>query len=406
MVKRAVRGIVLLFCVLAALPVAASPDLFLETEVEPARVVVQTQAVYRLRFFQGVDVNGLKITGPSAALADFRQIGETRVSEAVRDGRRYRVHERTYAVFPFASGGLEIAGARAEGQVAASTGKFPDGRRVIRLEAPPRLLTVLPAPAAVGLPAKSLALSETSSMPAAGAMGVGEVLLRRIRIEAAGVDAGQLPEIRVEVPGMSVYAEPARLENQFRGEESIASREQVFRLVPLRPGTMTMPAVHLRWWKADAGEAAVAVLPARKVRVVAAGAAAGISNNMVAGDSPPYLALSIAGGLLVVGAAGGWRCRAAARAAWRLHRACRAGDVEAVRDGVLAWAAARWPGPPPLTLGALAEGLGEDPARRALAELDRSLYGPAAGGLAGKQLAAMMRRIKLGVRRQRTGRRA
>lgn len=125
-----------------ALP--AAPDLLLEAQLEPARVQVQTEAVYRLRFYQGIDVRDLAISGPSARLADFRLLGADRVYEAARDGRRYRVRERRYAVFPFASGELDITGAHVTGRIADAAEKSPGGRRALRINAAPQRLTVLP----------------------------------------------------------------------------------------------------------------------------------------------------------------------------------------------------------------------------------------------------------------------
>jgi hypothetical protein len=145
MVKRFACMLLLLY----ALPAQAAQDVLIEAELEPAEVRVQAQAVYRLRVLHAVDVRELRMVGPSARLADFRVIGDDRVFEAQRDGRRYRVHERSYAVIPFASGTLELSGAYATGRTATTA---------VRLEAPARAVTLLP-----------------------------------IEIEAAGIDATPLP---------------------------------------------------------------------------------------------------------------------------------------------------------------------------------------------------------------------
>lgn len=245
--------------ILAAPPAAAQNqgrDLWLEAEIEPAQVYVQAQAIYRLRLYQAVDVRELKINGPSARLADLRQIGGERVYEALRDGRRYRVHERSYAVFPFGSGALELSGAHATGRVVsvsavgAGAAKAADGRQAVRLEAAARTLTVRPVPASaagadVWLPAHTLTLSESWSPPAAETRP-GQALRRSIRIEAGGIDAGQIPQMQVVAPGMMVDAEAPRLQNRMAGERNIGVREQTFRMVAQRAGEILVPELRLQ----------------------------------------------------------------------------------------------------------------------------------------------------------------
>lgn len=377
------RGFVAALLVAAGSAVAGPPDLLLEADLQPDRVTVQTQADYRLRLYQGVAVRDVTVVEPRAPLAEFRPSGETRVYEAVRDGRRYRVHERRYAVFPFASGALNIAGVHADVRLA---------ERSVRVEAAPRVLTVLPMPSGAAVAAKSLSLSETWS-PSTGA-AVGDVLHRQIRIEAAGVDAGQLPEIRFEVSGVAVHAESVQLENRFRDGINIATRVQSFSLVPQRAGDIAMPGLRVNWWNTDAGTHAVAALPARTLQVLSVRGAVPAGAAPVSQPAPPYVAIVAFALLLGATAILVWRRRARLCAAWRLRRACRAGDAQTVRDALLAWVATVRPETTPRTLGALAESLDDAAACRVLRELDRSLYGPAAGRFDTATLASVVRAVR------------
>ncbi len=85
------------------------------------------------------------------------------------------------------------------------------------------------------------------------------------------------------------------------------------------------------------------------------------------------------------------------RAAWRLRRACRGGDASALRDALLQWTAMVWPQAAPSTLEALAQRLPDPAARRALASLDRCLYGRNAGHCDVATLRAAVRAVKAGV---------
>jgi hypothetical protein len=439
MARRCSVSALLLAGALAAAPAASQgQDLRLEAELEPAQVVLQAQAVYRLRFYQAVDVRELKINGPSAQLAEVRAIGSERVYEALRDGRRYRVHERSYAVFPFGSGALVLTGASATGRIAATPAtQSADGRQAVRLEAAAQTLTVNPAPAAAGtaawLPARSLSLSETWSAPATE-LRPGQALWRSIRIEAAGMDAAQIPPLSLlsplsmAVPGMLIDAEPPRLENRVAGALNIGVRTQTLRMVALRAGVVEVPELQLRWWNLNTNTAANATLPARSWQVVMAdGAPASLSpmppatatagakavaaapDQAQAQASPafrskPWLALLAAAALLCAGLALAGVSRPRMRAAWRLRRACRCANAASVRDGLLQWAAGVWPQAPPLTLQALAERSPDPAAHQALTMIERSLYGPAPGRCDAAALGDAVRAVKRASRHRRSWR--
>ncbi|HZW22444.1 hypothetical protein [Noviherbaspirillum sp.] len=252
---------------LAAVPAMsayAAGDLLVEAELDRPEVHVHAQAVYRLRFLHAVDVRDVQLAAPALRLADLRRIGEDRTFEAERDGRRYRVHERRYAVFPFASGTLELAGAYAMGRVPSNAAR-PDGWRAIRIDAPARTLTVLPvdiqADGAPWLPASALKLTEQWTTVENG------VHRRTLRIEATGVEAAQLPELEVKVDGMGVLPGQPRLQNYFSGERNVAVREQTFVIMPADSGLFTVPPLQLRWWNVATGKAETSALPGRTLHV-------------------------------------------------------------------------------------------------------------------------------------------
>lgn len=356
---------------LANLPAMAAQDVLLEAVLEPEQVYVQAQARYRLRFYHSVDVRDLVLHPPSARVADLRPLGDVRIYESMRDGRRYRVHERSYAVLPFASGELQLAGAHATGRIPASMPRSVDGRQAIRIDAPPRTLKVLPAPIADGhwLPARSLTLSE-SWVPA------GAARRRTIRVEATGVNAAQLPALQFAAPGATVQALPARLENRIDGDQLVGIREQGFLVTPVRAGVISLPAVQLHWWTPD-GAPMTATLPASSLQehadalqVVRADADDEMKRHPVV-SLHPLLWLAVVAAVLGIAVTHAFR----RPYLLRLMLAGFHGDARTVRTGLLAWAARRWPDAPPRTLAALADLLQDARARRSLAQLDRSLYG-------------------------------
>lgn len=390
----------------------AGRDVLLEAELIPAQVYVQAQAVYRMRFFQAVDVRDLKIIGPSARLAEVRPIGIDTVNEAQRDGRRYRVHERRFAVFPFSSGELELSGAHVEGRVPATDATSVDGRQAIQLDAPARTLSVRPVPSELGLtpwlPARSLTLNETWA-PVELQVKTGQILHRHIRIEALGVDAAQIPPIELVVPGMLIRAEAVKLHNRVVGELNMGVSEQSFSLVALQDGTIVLPQVRLPWWNLGDDMAAHATLASRTLSVRPGDAnVAQILSPPLAPQpeiSPPAQlktkTSSTPNFLLLAGLAAfitvfllAWFKRQRVRAVWSLRIACQSGKASAVRDALLEWAALIWPHMPPPTLEALGHKLDDPLAQDALATIDRCLYGPNDGRCDAIALSAAVRTIK------------
>jgi hypothetical protein len=394
----------------------ADGRLIVEAEFSSATGWVQAQTTYTMRLLQAVSFAEAEFVPPQLRLAELRPLGDAQVSEAQRGELRYRVTEQRYAVFPFANGELLAERAAVSGLAVSADGTV--GRQV--LAPPPARLRVLPLPVAIPppqwLPARSVTIAETWSPPFAGAR-VGEPLVRTLRVEARGVDAAQIPELHLVVPGLSAQAGPPRLENRVEGDWLIGTREQSWRIVPRVAGGLTLPEVRLDWWDATVGVQRVASLPARSLMVAASRSAQGAAGQGAAGqgapdrdspdsraatngsgkpvaedkataeedpeDGPGWLARAWMGLVLSLtlvaafGFAGRERLRRAGQcaAAWRrLRRACRHADVLAARDAMLAWAAALFPDSPPRTLGQLAAR--SVTARAAILALDRRCYGP------------------------------
>lgn len=400
---------------------AGNPDLWLEARLEPAAPYVQAQALYTLRLYQAIGVRELQFHAPAAPLADIRPLAGDHVVEVTRDGRRYRVTERRYAVFPFASGEQVLSGAHVTGQVTVP-GALPAATAALRLDPPPTPIDVLPIPPNAGtaawLPARTLTLSETWTPDPADARA-GQALRRTVRIEAEGLDAAQLPALDPVGEGFSAHAEAPRLDNHFDGTWNIGTREQSWLIVPARAGTLELPTLQLPWWDVLANRPRNASLPARTLAIAAAlptGAAAAAPAALMpgAGDTPATApaptpapassstaphdtvatpALITAPALAAVLALAGWRgvIRRRRTAAWRaLRSACRRNDPRAAHRALLALAAVHWPDCPPRSAGELARRAPGTAASAALLALDRRLYGPAAAPWDGRALLASL----------------
>lgn len=371
------------FLACSAMTAGAEPPLRVEAEVSARQPWVQSQVIYTLRAFQSAAISDILLAAPQLALAEVYPLGPATTREVERNGRRHRLHERRFAILPFASGSLQLTGAHVSGRPAGSA-------TTTRWDAPLLSLQVqaVPAgiPAAHWLPAQQLALSETWSN-ADASLARNDIARRTIRIEARGVTATQIPQLVPEIPGMRVTALPPRLETRVDSEGLVAVREQDFQLLPLQSGTVAVPELLLAWWKFSAGTQGVGAtttsrLPPRTLEVTSAATA----------SLPPpepgqaFGILPIAGALLL--AASIWLAsRIRRHPLWALRRACAAGHPGAARGALLDWAVSRWPDDPPQSLPAIAARLSPEHRNAgALNDLDRHLYGSAGHGWPARQV--------------------
>lgn len=305
----------------------SAPDVFLTAEIDQDEPYVQGQVVYTVRLFDGGGITGGEIVPPQAPGALVEPIGEDRSYEKTVNGRKYRVIERRFAVFPQASGALTLAPARFEGQMRdpnarspfdsmmgggslfnqmmrdpffqqgpfGGAGGFPQmpgfggspfdsffgGGRPVRVAAAPVTLTVKARPAAAGgawwLPAEEVDLLQAWN-PDPPVFRVGQTIERTVAIRAKGLTGDQLPDpgqlFMPDVPGLSQYAKPSADRTANDGTDTMAIRQQTISIVPSREGRLVMPPIEVEWWDVKADQKRVATLPGFSVDVLPAGAAA------------------------------------------------------------------------------------------------------------------------------------
>ncbi|MGD2020829.1 MAG: hypothetical protein PVJ47_07230, partial [Thiohalocapsa sp.] len=182
-------------------PQVPASDVLLEVSADTDAPYVQARLRYRVRVLARVPLRDATLSDPVAQGALVRRIGTDRRFDVEQDGRRYRVSERLYVVVAERAGRLTIAGPRLTAAVperALQSGQ-PGARiqrpAVITRSAPDLVLQVRPVPAAAQspwLPAESVSISEHWAQEPKE-VRVGELLERRIVIEAAGVSASALP---------------------------------------------------------------------------------------------------------------------------------------------------------------------------------------------------------------------
>jgi hypothetical protein len=280
-----------------------NPSIFVEASVDDASPYVQAQVLLHVRIHSEASLLSGRLADPQAAGASVERVGEDKSYERTIGGRRYRVIEREFAIFPQQSGALVIPPIAFEGRLpdAAATlnrgigrmprpsgfggslfddleammgGDFfgPRGRSV-RLQSDAVTMNVRPRPQDADgrwwLPATALdVVEEWDGEP--DVIEMGDQLTRSLTIRALGVSREQLPELELpDVAGLKQYREPV-VDETVRMRDGVASvKSQKTVLIPAAPGEYVLPAVELEWWDTNEDSAKVARVPERRILVVA-----------------------------------------------------------------------------------------------------------------------------------------
>ncbi|MCG7199213.1 BatD family protein [Marinobacter pelagius] len=248
-------------------------DSFVELSADKAEVYVQEQLTLTVRlFFTGNLIRG-ELSEPQHPDAIIESLGKQQEYTRYRDGVRYRVVERRYAVFPQKTGELDLPPIRFEGQARTQEGKL----RFLRDSEEFFAVPVKEVPAGytgdTWLPASDLSLEE-SGLPPSLEVDMGENLTRRITLKALDLPSEALPPLPGNTPeGIRAYPDQPERSTRVTPDGLTSSLEQTVALVPVQAGEMTLPEIRVTWWDTDTDRQQVAVIPARTLSVRNTGAA-------------------------------------------------------------------------------------------------------------------------------------
>ncbi|MCC5886938.1 MAG: protein BatD [Gammaproteobacteria bacterium] len=247
---------------------------FMETDVSSSEVWVQEQITYRVRLYysENAVLFGELPPMPRFEEAVVEPMGGASNHMEVRDGERYLVIKRRYALIPQRSGTLELPPESFVGAVRLST---PDGavrRRNLRLASDGHRIDVRPQPDAwpadtPWLPARNLTLDDAFD-PTPTRFRQGEPVNRVLTLQAQGLAASSLPELNLgSAAGVRKYPESPVLDEDRRGDRFIATRIQAATLIAQVVDFIELPEISVLWWDLDTDTIRRAVIPARRFPV-------------------------------------------------------------------------------------------------------------------------------------------
>lgn len=394
----------------------------LDVEVDVEQPYVQQQVIFTVRLSRSVDIasaslSELQVEGVDAIV---ERLGDDKEYQVMRNGRRWRVVERTYVVFPQQSGHMIIRPLRFQGNLLTRSNLGFDifnqsTSRPVVLKSESVTLRVREPPASSAahwLPAKNLTLAE--SWPVQDEVKVGDPITREITIQANGLTAAQLPELDLVLPdSLRIYPEQPRLEDAGGADGVIGTRIETAAIIPTQPGTIALPEVQLAWWNIDKQQPELAIIPARTIEVGAGlvqaqpittlspvespptqsvAASTDVDNQSgrpMLGDWWPWVSLGLGVAWLITIIM--WLVERQSKkhkpevveasptrvdpkhALAELKQAIHSNNAAKSRDALIKWGRALWPQTPPTNLGQLATLCG-GPLSHRVRDLEQALY--------------------------------
>lgn len=255
-----------------------SDDVIIELEVEPKQPYVQQQVLVTQRLLHISGFQGqASLSHPriEQGKGDIQQLGNTRNSSMMRDGRNYLVAERRYVLHPQQSGELTLGRTVFEGVLEqpgmGSVDPFGvTGQRVRRFSNPLDLKVQGQPTGYTGkqwLPAKSITLNAHWQTPV-DQIKAGESVTLTLAIMADGLAAQQLPKLDVAVPaGIKAYPDQPELRNDAGNGGVVGVRQEKWVIVAPYNGEYDFPTITLDWWNTATGKQEQAKIPASKLVV-------------------------------------------------------------------------------------------------------------------------------------------
>lgn len=263
----------------------AGKDVFVEVSASPDHAYVGQQLLYTVRLFFHVNLNSGSLADPHVDGADVRKLGSDTDYQAVRDGRRYQVIERRYALTPQRAGTLTIPSIEFQGEaVDPGNSNDPGGffnpgglfgsTTPVTADSQEVKIAVQPPPADWGkttwLPARSLTLS-LEGLPSDDKLTVAQPLNLHMQVQAQGLPGEALPELSLPtIDGATVYPDQSSTTTHDDGEWLTGRRERSFAIFPQHAGTLTLPEITLTWFDVQSGQKRVATIPSHTFTVAAA----------------------------------------------------------------------------------------------------------------------------------------
>lgn len=255
---------------------SANRDLFITNEISNTELYVQQNITLRVKLHFAANLKRGSLSEPQLENAIIKQVGQDQESDAIINGRRFRVIERTYTISPQESGQFTLKSPLFSGEIQLQTSGgrssfFSFGEtKSVSVIGEDIELDIRPIPETVSgqwLPAELLTVHD-EWQPSPEEFKVGEPITRTITITAAGLSQEQLPKIELpELPDLKLYPDQANLHTSMKQSNLVSQKVQSFAVVASKPGEYQIPSLEIPWWNAVTNRQEVAKIDAQTITV-------------------------------------------------------------------------------------------------------------------------------------------
>jgi BatD DUF11 like domain len=377
--------------------------IFIEANVVPKEIFIQEQVVYTLKLFFNRSLENPYLAPPDLADAKVVQNGQDIIYTLLKNGRYYRVLERSYLITPKNEGKFKIQPAILKGYLNTPTeedlyGFSNSSVRPIKIVGPTLEIQVKPKPVSFTsqwFPAKKLTLSE-SWEPNFPLFRQGEPITRMIEVNAEGVTGEKIPSLNVEsAANLNSYSLSPKRETSVNREVQVGKLTQKIVFIPTAQGKVILPPIKVHWWNSRTQQEQVTILPAKTIDVLPpllhTSKIQPKTTSVQAAKQPavfnmrryawPLLTFLVAGIWLITLAMWQRQVKTGSPYFFRrpgrgiydiqssLEEACLANNPKQTRRFLLEWAMAYWKNSSLRSLSDVVHHLGEDKAHRLLNEI-------------------------------------
>jgi len=255
----------------------AQTDIFVTSELSSDEVYVQQLLTLSIKLHFAVDLKSGNLTEPSLTGATIEKIGQDKQSDAIINGKRYRVIEQTYAITPEQSGEFTLKAPLFSGEILQASKRRSSflsfsQTKPVSIVGDELNVSVLPIPAnypsnAQWLPTDILTLHQ-EWQAGNDEFTVGEPITRTITLTASGLSKAQLPTLEMKSShGLKIYPDQAELHSNLSNDRLVSQKIQNFAIVPSAAGNFLLPEMNITWFNTITNKIEQATLPSKTISV-------------------------------------------------------------------------------------------------------------------------------------------
>ncbi len=199
---------------------------------------------FSVQLYYNIALQSAELTQPKIANTRLERRGEQLSYSATLNQQRYQVIEQQYWIQALEPGRYQIPPLQFKGLDSLGN--------VVNSQSLPLEFNITPLPSAASKPIQFIASQaslEQQWLESFDNIRAGDTLTRSITLEAQGIPAQWLPDIRLpDAAGISVYPQTPKLHQSFIDGVWISRKQMDFKLLLTQPGNIELPPLRLHWW--------------------------------------------------------------------------------------------------------------------------------------------------------------